>query len=158
MELTLISSGRYSQRKVERDHYWYDHKARKMLYGRGGRMEFRYDAASKKTVPVLVDEFEKVYETNYRDIIDWVTRKQEEYNLELIGHSGNKAVRVSAPALQLKPILDDLQRSGILSEWDQSEYRKEMREAQKVIEDHNETVKSASSRQLTDAGSRTYGG
>jgi len=131
MEIILKSSSKPFQRKVDREHYWYDHVEKRMLYGRGGRMEFQYDASRKRTVPVLVDEVETVSGNNFSDILDWVKSKAVDYQIEVLGRSGDKNVQIEISPLFFDAVEADLKRHGIVAEYSTNDYRREMQEIRK---------------------------
>ncbi len=126
MELILLSSSKGSRQKVERDHYWYDQIEKKMLYARGGRMEFQYDSVNKRTYPVVVDEYVQISGNNFQDIVDWVKKKASDYQLDVVGRSGDKNLRVEVPALFFNEVIADLRRSGIAVEYEPKEYTDEI--------------------------------
>jgi hypothetical protein len=127
MELTIYSTGKYVEEKVVRDHYWYDHVNRKMLHGKGGRMEFRYDPIEKRAVPVLVDHFEKVRSTNISDIGKWLQTNAADFGVEVTERNGDRSITVSVSPTRLGDVIDDLHRVGISCDYDGDELHKELK-------------------------------
>jgi len=116
MELTLNSRRKKIRRKVEQDFSWYDTKTKEMLRGRGGRMEFVYNPAEKRSIPVVVDHEETVDGNDYQDIKKWVEENSDKYDFTVESDNGRN-ITISVDARHFNDISDDLYRHGIVSDY-----------------------------------------
>ena len=115
MELTLRSKRKKVLHKVEQDHYWYDSESKQMLHERGGRMDFIYDPAQKKSFPVIVDHEEWIDGNNYDEIKKWIKNNSDKYGFSVESDNGTN-VTISIDEKQIGDIQEDLYRNGITSD------------------------------------------
>jgi len=113
VEIILKSRKIRKRKKIERDHQWYDAATKQMLYGRGGRMEFRYDPRRKRMIPFVVDHEEWVYEDNYPEISAWVKNNGDKYGLTVVGDDHIRNITIDIHPNQLEDIEEDLYTNNI---------------------------------------------
>lgn len=128
MEVTLLAKAKYIDEKVETDHYWYDQVNKRMLHGRGGRMEFKYDAVEKRAYPVLVDDYQRVYSNDFDGISDWVKRNASSFNAVVINKNRGHSITLELSATRMGDMLDSLNANRITCDYDESEWKQEMRD------------------------------
>lgn len=116
MELILTSKRKKVRKKVEQAHYWYDSRAKKMLTGYGGKMEFVYDPEQKRSVPVVLDHEEWVDGNDYEDIKQWVKTNSDKYGIEIESDNGRNIV-ISIGDDQFESIREELYRHNIVSDY-----------------------------------------
>jgi len=104
-----------------RDHRWYDSESGKMLYGRGGRMEFVYNPQTKKSRPRIVDQEEWVTENSYDNILKWV--KQQ--NLKIVHEAPKLYMTINVTPLEWNALEEMLYHNDIAYDYDERELRKE---------------------------------
>ena len=116
MELTLNSKQRKVRQKVEQDFSWYDSKTKKMLRGRGGRMEFVYDPSQKRSIPRIVDHEEAVNGNDYDDIKKWVKENSDKYNFSIESDDGRN-VTISIDTKHFNDIRENLYQHNIVLDY-----------------------------------------
>lgn len=126
MEIVLIAKQKVVNKKIETDHYWYDQANKVMLHGRGGRMIFKYDSATKKAFPVLVDEYEKRTENNIQELNNFVERWSDAYDLEVVNRDKN-SITIKTLGTSAGSLMDKLLRDGITFDYDENEWKRELR-------------------------------
>jgi hypothetical protein len=129
VELTLLSHKKKTSQKIDTDHYWYDHINKIMLHGRGGRMEFAYDSTQRRLMPQVVDHVENVWTNDYPLIKEWVSRNQSKYGIDVVNDTG-KNITISVSASQLDEITRDLYNNRIISDYDPTELKMELKRGQ----------------------------
>ncbi len=126
MELTLLTRSKRVKEKVKRDHYWYDSVQKKMLQDRGGEMRFRYDPQQKRSLPYLVDHEDWVYRNDYPEVKKWVNENKDQFDLDIV-HDTTHHIVLQISARHFDAIQSDLHRNGIVTDWNESELRRELR-------------------------------
>ena len=117
VEVRLFSRPTTSRQKVRRNFTWYDHVEKRMLHGRGGRMDFYYDPQQKRMLPKVVDHEVNTPDTNFADIVKWIKNKQEEYGIT-IGHVHHgKSIIINVSENMLDEMTADLYRHKIQADY-----------------------------------------
>lgn len=125
MELTLIARSKRIKTVVEQDHYWYDPVQRKMLHGRGGRMDFYYHPQQKRMMPYIVNQEEWVNRNDYPEIKQWIKDNNSKFDLDMISDMPNRCITVQIPVSHFDVVQEDLYRHNIVSDWSELDRKKE---------------------------------
>lgn len=125
MEIQLLSRNKQVKQKVESDHYWYDHITKITWHGRGGRMEYVYNAEEKRMLPRIVDSECYVSCNNYQDISRWVAKNSKKYGIEIESDTG-KNITISLDAYKFDDVVRDLYDSSINFDFDNNQLRREL--------------------------------
>lgn len=112
MQVILRPSTKQKMVKVEKDHYWYDQETKKMLHGRGGELQFRYDPKLRKSVPHLVDVDAPIRSNNFADIENWVQNTQ--FDVSVLDVAPNHYILIDVASSSLTEVEADLYRNGIV--------------------------------------------
>jgi len=111
---------------VEKDHYWYDQLNKIMYHGRGGRLEYKYDPATKRSVPSVVDHEEDMWQNDYPLIQQWVAEKQDEFGFEVESDTGKNIV-LTIDVRRFEDMARDLFDHKITSDYDAQQLHKELK-------------------------------
>lgn len=130
MELILKSRTRRVKRPVEQDHYWYDHVTKRMFHGIGGKMEFVYDPKQKRSLPKVVDHEEWIQGNDYSDIKEWLSKNKGMFGMS-ISYEDGRNINTNIPVTSLSDVLGVLYRAGIMSDYDEIEVKKELKELER---------------------------
>lgn len=92
MEIILLSKYCKIKQKIERDLYWYDHKEKRMLSGRGGEIKFVYNPRQKRMIPMIADHEEFANSNDYPQIKKWIRDNQGKYSFSVLGDNGRNVI------------------------------------------------------------------
>ena len=118
MQVILRPRAKQQLITVEKDHYWYDHKTKKMLHGRGGELRFKYDPELRRSVPYLVEVEAPIRGNNFGDIEKWVKNKAPQFGASIVDMAPNHFVLIDVDDAVLTEVEEDLYRHGISYESD----------------------------------------
>ena len=112
----LKPSAKQKSIKVEKDHYWYDQETKRMLHGRGGELQFKYDPNLRRSVPYLVDVEAPIRSNNFDDIEKWVQNTQ--FDISVLDSAQDHYILIDVASSLLPEIEADLYRNGIVCDHD----------------------------------------
>lgn len=125
MEITLTSTYKYVDNKIERDLQWYDSYQKKMLYFRGGELKFKYDSKQKRSLPYVDDAQNKVKVSNIDFIHNWVNKNKNRYGIAILRKTDRNFI-LDIDASYIISVEEELYRIGILCNYSEIELKREL--------------------------------
>lgn len=109
MEVVLKSKNKRVLKPVDKMHYWYDTKTKKMWHGRGGEMYFVYDTKQKRSLPRLREIKHWTQRNDFDDIQKWV----KECPFPVVDKTPGISITIDVPKAFLSDVEDELYRKRI---------------------------------------------
>ncbi len=127
--MSLKSHSKRVSKKIEQDHYWYDHVSKQMWHERGGKMIFKWMDSHTRVwdhlgqftykaglYPFVVDQKHSALENNYNEIVGWLEKNQDKFGISIISEVPDHRVEIEVSDKLKDDLTYELYRQQIM--WD----------------------------------------